>query len=97
MHVRVRLDGAEPRRWQIALLERIAATPGIRAVSIDAAQVPNGWPDTVELLFRLEALIHRLPRIGSERLPPTALDRWRRQDAWPDLTIDLCGDLPAGP
>ena len=97
MHVRVRLDGAEPRRWQIALLERIAATPGIRAVSIDAAQVPNGWPDTVELLFRLEALIHRLPRIGSERLPPTALDPWRRQDAWPDLTIDLCGDLPAGP
>ncbi|CAM2949981.1 glucosamine inositolphosphorylceramide transferase family protein [Methylobacterium mesophilicum] len=97
MHVRVRLDGAEPRRWQIALLERIAAMAGIRTVGVDAAPVPNGWPDTVELLFRLEALIHGLPRIGSERLPPTALDPWRRQDARADLTIDLCGDLPAGP
>jgi 1,6-anhydro-N-acetylmuramate kinase len=47
MHVRVRLDGAEPRRWQIALLERIAAMAGIRTVGVDAAPVPNGWPDTV--------------------------------------------------
>ncbi|MCJ2140550.1 formyl transferase [Methylobacterium sp. E-066] len=95
MHVRVRLDGAEPRRWQIALLQRIAETPGIRAVSVDAAAVPDGWPDKIELLFRLEALIHRLPRIGSERLPPTALNPWRRPDAAPDLVLDLCGDLPA--
>jgi hypothetical protein len=97
MHVRVRLDGAEPRRWQIALLQRLAGTPGIRTVSVDAAVVPDGWPDTIELLFRLEALIHRLPRSGSERLPPTALDPWRRPDAKPDVILDLCGDLPAGP
>ncbi len=97
MHVRVRLDGAEPRRWQIALLQRLAGTPGIRTVSVDAAVVPDGWPDTIELLFRLEALIHRLPRLGSERLPPTALDPWRRTDAKPDVVLDLCGDLPAGP
>jgi len=97
MHVRVRLDGAEPRRWQIALLQRIADIPGIRAVSVDAAALPDGWPDTIELLFRLEALIHGLPRLGSERLPPTALNPWRRPDANPDLVLDLCGDLPSGP
>ncbi len=37
MHVRVRLDGANPRRWHVALLTRLSGLPGIEAVSVEAA------------------------------------------------------------
>jgi hypothetical protein len=97
MHVRVRLDGARPRGWHAALLRRIADTPGIAAVSVDAAPGPEGWPANADLLFRLEALIHGLRPAGSEALAADALDRWRSAGGEPDLVLDLCGDVPAGP
>ena len=96
MHVRVRLDGARPRRWHVLLLQRIASLPGIDAVSVDDAPARAAWPATADLLFRLEALVHGLPRTGSGECPAAALDPWRRAEAAPDLLLDLCGDLPAG-
>lgn len=97
MHVRVRLDGAKPRRWHTALLRRISEIPGLGAVSIDDAPGTGAWPPTADLLFRLEALVHRLPRHGSEPVSPSELDPWRGAETAPDLVIDLCGDIPAGP
>ncbi|MDP4005903.1 formyl transferase [Methylobacterium sp. NEAU K] len=101
MHVRVRLDGARPRRWQAGLLERIAGMPGIAAVSVEATPGPDAWPTNAELLFRLESLVHGLPRLGSAVLSPTALDAWRQAgatlDTAPDLVLDLCGDVSPGP
>lgn len=97
MHVRIRLDGGRPRRWHAALLQRIADTAGISGVSVDAAPAPGTWPATADLLFRLEALVHGLRPLGSEPLPPRALERWRYGDAAPDLVLDLCGDVPPGP
>ncbi|MGH1569738.1 glucosamine inositolphosphorylceramide transferase family protein [Methylobacterium sp. P31] len=97
MHVRVRLDGARPRRWHVALMGRILDMPGICAVSVDDAPGPDAWPAAADLLFRLEALIHGLRPLGSEAVPPAALEPWRSSDGKPDLVLDLCGDVPAGP
>ncbi len=96
MRVRVRLDGSRPRRWHVSLLQRIGATAGVDGVHVDDAPGPERWPTNADLLFRLEALIHRLPMDGaSQALAPAALDPWRDPDAEPDLVIDLCGDVAA--
>ena len=94
MHVRVRLDGANPRRWHVALLNRLSGLPGLAAVSVDAAPGPDGWPAQADLLFRLEALIFRLAPNGSRPVPPADLAAWSRP-ASPDLVLDLCGDAVA--
>ena len=96
MHVRVRLDGARPRRWHAALLRRIAGLPGIHAVSIDDAPAPAAWPSAADLLFKLEALVHGVSPTGSDDLPVAELAPWRRDDSKPDLVLDLCGDRPTG-
>jgi hypothetical protein len=97
MHVRVRLDGTRPRRWLVALLQRISDIPGILSVTVDDAPGPEAWPTGADLLFRLEALIHGLQPLGSAPLPLHELDPWRHRDTAADLVIDLCGDLPPGP
>lgn len=97
MHVRVRLDGARPRRWHAGLLRRIGAMPGIRSVSVDDAPAPMPWPGTADLLFRLEALVYGLQPVGSAPLDDEDLAPWRQADTAPDLVLDLCGDATAGP
>jgi len=97
MHVRLRLDGSKPQRWHVALLRRIGEVPGLTAVSVDDAPVSGAWPHTADLLFRLEAIVHGLPRLGTEPVPGSELQPWRRPDARPDLVLDLCGDVPSGP
>ncbi|MEE7485160.1 formyl transferase [Methylobacterium oryzae] len=94
MHVRVRLDGANPRRWHVALLNRLSGLPGITTVSADTAPGPEAWPPQADLLFRLEALIFRLAPNGSRPVPPADLAAWTRPAA-PDLVLDLCGDAVA--
>ncbi|MCJ2086876.1 formyl transferase [Methylobacterium sp. E-005] len=97
MHVRVRLDGTRPRRWHSTLLQRISVIPGIGPVSVADAPGSGKWPDTADLLFRLEALIHSLSRLDSGPIAKAELDRWRQADGAPDLVLDLCGDVPSGP
>jgi hypothetical protein len=94
MHVRVRLDGTGLRRWHIKLLERLSDTPGIDAVSVDAAPGAEEWPAQTDLLFRLEALVYRLPPNGSAPAPQSELGAWAHPAA-PDLVVDLCGDAVA--
>lgn len=94
MHVRVRLDGANPRRWHVALLTRLSGLPGIEAVSVEAAPGPDGWPVQADLLFRLESLIFRVAPNGSAPVPPADLAAWT-DPAAPDLLLDLCGDAVA--
>ncbi|WP_457106955.1 glucosamine inositolphosphorylceramide transferase family protein [Methylobacterium sp. P5_C11] len=94
MHVRVRLDGANPLRWHIALVNRLAALPGIGTVSVDARPSPVEWPAQADLLFRLEALIFRLSPNGSSPVPPADLSAWASPAA-ADLVLDLCGDAVA--
>ncbi len=97
MHVRVRLDGTRPRCWHVKLLRRIGATPGIGTLSLDDAPGPGTWPHAADLLFRLEALVHGVRRLGSEPIPGADLDPWRQAAPGPDLVLDLCGDAPSGP
>ncbi|MCJ2068040.1 formyl transferase [Methylobacterium sp. J-030] len=97
MHVRVRLDGARPRRWHRTVLQRISAIPGIGTVSLADAPGATAWPHTADLLFQLEALVHGLRCRGFEPIAGAELDRWRRADGPPDLVLDLCGDVPSGP
>ncbi|KQT57008.1 formyl transferase [Methylobacterium sp. Leaf456] len=95
-HLRIRLDGARPRRWHRLLLERLTAQS--LHVSLDDRPGPGGLPASAELLFRLEALLGRLPLDGpASPLPPGALAAHRAASAPPDLTLDLCGDVESGP
>ncbi|KQP50536.1 hypothetical protein [Methylobacterium sp. Leaf108] len=97
MDLRLRLDGRAPRRWHATLMTRLMRLPGI-ALDLDASPGPGGLPDNAALLFRLEALIGRVPANGpSAPLPPDALRAYPApRDATPDLVIDLCGDVVAG-
>ena len=97
MHVRVRLDGGEPRRWHVRLLERLAARAEHR-VSVDMRPGPGGLPRNARLLFELEAAVHRLGPLGlCAPAAPSALSAFAADGAAPDLVIDLCGDVPTGP
>lgn len=95
MRVRVRLDGRRPRRWHGLLLEGLARRPGTTP-ELDARPGPEGWPANADLLFSLEALIDRLPRINAAApAEPAALAAHAGPgEGRPDLILDLCGDVP---
>ncbi|MDQ0446252.1 glucosamine inositolphosphorylceramide transferase family protein [Methylobacterium aerolatum] len=91
--VRVRLDRTTLRGWHLRLLERLNQRPDCR-LQIDAVQATGaGLPPNVELLFRLEATVHGVPRPGlSTPAEPLALAPYGRLDRTaPDLVIDLSG------
>lgn len=93
MLIRLRLDGRRPLRWHQSLAARIAALPG-HGVEVDARPGPDAWPHNADLLFRLEALIQRLPRNGLSAPLDALPDAWRAlPTGTPDLVIDLCGDV----
>ncbi len=96
MRLRVRLDGRHIRRWHLGLLGGAAALPGV-SVSVETRPAPEALPDNAGVLFRLEALIARLPRDGaSAAVPPGALSAYPGPDLEPpDLILDLCGDVPS--
>ncbi len=94
MRVALRFDGRRPRRWHGALARVIAALPD-HAVALDDRPGPEEWPGNAELLFRLEALIHRLPRTGLSAPPERGIRIARVGEArQADLVLDLCGDVP---
>jgi hypothetical protein len=93
MHLRLRLDGVNPRRWHVRLAERIAALPGM-SVEIDRRPGQGALPDNAGLLFRLEAMLNRRPLDGSwSTVEPGALAAFPPPSTKkPGLVIDLCGD-----
>ena len=95
MRIRVRLDGRQLRRWHVDLIERLLFRPDTR-VCVDAAFEQPVAPSKVDGLFRIETLIHGLPRRGlSNRLPVSALARFERDGEAPvDVTLDLSGGDP---
>lgn len=96
--VRVRLDRAALRGWHLRLLERLAQREDCR-LSVEAVEGTTPiLPANAELLFRLEATIHGLPRPGlATPAAPVALAPYEAAEAGaPDLVIDLSGDGPAG-
>ena len=105
MLLRVRLDGANPRRWLVFLLARIEALPGF-VVEVDRAPggdhlldpLPDPVPDHIDRLFRLEALVGRRSLDGlSAKIDGSAFARFAAPSAArPDLILDLCGDVPDG-
>ncbi|MBX9934340.1 MAG: formyl transferase [Methylobacterium sp.] len=94
MRLRLRLDGRSPRRWHLALIARLAGLPGV-GLEIDASPGPGGLPDNSHLLFRLEAMLGRLPVDGpSAFIAPESLRVYApKSNAEPDLVLDLCGDV----
>ncbi|MCJ2033937.1 formyl transferase [Methylobacterium sp. J-068] len=98
MRLSVRLDGRVPRRWHLRLIERIVRQSGM-PVSVEATPGPGALPSNAALLFRLEAMLRRLPANGpSAPIARTELDAVTVRDgALPDLILDLCGDVEGGP
>ncbi|WP_449411854.1 glucosamine inositolphosphorylceramide transferase family protein [Methylobacterium komagatae] len=94
--VRVRFDRAALRGWHLRLLERLAQRDDCR-LSVETVEgVAPALPGNAELLFRLEATIHGLPRPGlATPAAPLALAPYEVAEAGaPDLVIDLCGGRP---
>lgn len=95
MKLRVRLDAGAPRRWHRALLDRLAARPGV-TVEVEAASGPP-LPAGASLLFSLERLLHGLPPGGpAAAAAPADFAAFPRADGPADLVLDLCGGAPAG-
>jgi hypothetical protein len=95
MRIRVRLDGRQLRLWHVDLIERLSLRPDT-TVCVDATFEQPVAPSKVDGLFRIETLIHGLPRRGlSNRVPVSALARFERDEQAPaDVTLDLCGGDP---
>ncbi|MGU3537898.1 glucosamine inositolphosphorylceramide transferase family protein [Methylobacterium sp. A54F] len=97
MHLRLRFDGRKPRRWHAMLVERLQRVPDL-TIDIDDRPGRDAWPANADLLFRLEALINRLP--GPAASAPLAHDALaalpRQPGTVPDLILDTCGDETAG-
>jgi len=89
----VRLDRSALRGWHLRLLERLSqrADCRLRVETVEGAA--GSLPPNAELLFRLEATIHGLPRPGlATPAAPIALSPYLdgAADA-PDLVLDLSG------
>ncbi|MCJ2065601.1 formyl transferase [Methylobacterium sp. J-088] len=96
--VTVRLDRRSLRGWHIRLLDQLGQRPD-RRVRIAWVTQGGGLPANAELLFRLEAAIHGLPRPGlATAAEPVALAPY---EARPDETVttgdDIVLDLSGAP
>lgn len=92
--VRLRLDRTALRGWHLRLLERLSQQNDCR-VGVEAVDGPTGaLPENAELLFRLEAMIHGLPRPGlATPAAPLALAPYESVEGGdPDVILDLSGD-----
>lgn len=99
--VTVRLDRRALRGWHIRLLDQLGQRPDhrIRVAWVDHA---GGLPPNAELLFRLEATIHGLPRPGlATAAEPVALASYEASPAGEELRSsgahDLVLDLSSAP
>ena len=91
--VTVRLDRRALRGWHIRLLDQLGQRPD-RRVRIAWIEDADGLPPNAELLFRLEAAIHGLPRPGlATAAEPVALAPYEagRGGEASDLVLDLSG------
>jgi hypothetical protein len=95
MRIRVRLDGRQLRRWHVELIERLSERSDTQ-VWVDPGFEQPAVPSLVDSLFRIETLIHGLPREGrSNRAPLSALAGFARDAQAPaDVALDLCGEQP---
>ncbi|GJE10983.1 MULTISPECIES: glucosamine inositolphosphorylceramide transferase family protein [Methylobacterium] len=96
--VTVRLDRRALRGWHIRLLDQLGQRPE-RRIRIAWIEDAGGLPPNAELLFRLEAAIHGLPRPGlATAAEPVALapyEAGRGDDA--AAAADIVLDLSGGP
>lgn len=92
-NVLVRLDRSALRGWHLRLLERLGQRSDCRLKVETAEGAAGSLPPNAELLFRLEAAIHGLPRPGlATPAAPVALSPYEAEEAVaPDLVLDLCG------
>ena len=91
LHLTVRLDAGALRLWHLRLVERLAERLGR---GLNVALEPGGaGAANAERLFRLETLVHALPRPGlATPLAPEALSPFAGRGGAPaDLVLDLCG------
>lgn len=95
--LRLRLDRAAPRRWHVDLASTLAAIPGV-TVEVEPTTTGSGLPASAALLFGLEACLRgRLPSGPAGTIALDAFAAYSVSAASADLTIDLCGDMPADP
>lgn len=95
--VLVRLDRSALRGWHLRLLERLGQRSDCRLKVETVEGSAGSLPANAELLFRLEAAIHGLPRPGlATPAAPVALSPYEAKEVEaPDLVIDLCGSAAA--
>ncbi len=98
--VTVRLDRRSLRGWHIRLLDQLGQRPD-RRVRVSWITDAGGLPANTELLFRLEAAIHGLPRPGlATAAEPVALASYETGSGddgdGAEIVLDLSG-TPAAP
>ncbi len=95
MKLVVRLDAGATHGWQLALLERLAASGGVQPV---IAWAPGGAIDDLQAALKLEGLFRGQPtRAALQPVAAGSFDRWRGTGAClPDLTLDLSATPTAG-
>jgi len=91
--ITVRLDRRTLRGWHIRLLDQLGQRAE-RRLRVEWVAGAHGLPPNAELLFRLEAAIHGLPRPGlATAAEPMAFAAYGTDAAAdePDLVLDLSG------
>jgi hypothetical protein len=90
--IELRIDPSQLRRWHLELIKRIEGERLGRVAGLSAGRAP-AVPTSVDLLLRLEGMLHRPvgPRL-SDRIGKEAVERpWDLVDR-PDLVLDFAGD-----
>jgi hypothetical protein len=90
--IEIRLDPADLRRWQLLVLDRLAATTDVDLrLAPTTRRTPR--PAGLDLLFSLERLIARgLSETAADRLDSATLARFASPQVSADLVVDLVGD-----
>lgn len=97
MLLALRLDPGSLRRWHRDLASRLGRRPGTDVVVLWAEPAGPPLPACVEMLFRLERLLHHVRPGRSDILASADVAEFVRESGQPDLVIDLAGGAPAGP
>lgn len=92
MHVELRVDPAQLRRWHVDLIDQLSLEPGVTATVTWVTSAAGPALPEVERLFAVERFAYRLPTGVSQRVSSESVRQYvGATTSAPDVVLDLVG------